>query len=239
MLAVLLGIGACGQQKSQPAGTAEKITLAAATGHPGSLVYIAEELGYFKNNGLEITINEYEAGKLAVDALLAGKADVATGSEFVFVSHSFDNPDLKTFGTIATAQTCKLISRKDHGIEKLGEITTVWPGQSGQDLYFLLITKEDWLKGHASTAQRLLKAFIQAEQFVSNYEQKAKDIIKNKFGYTSEYVDYYWAKLDYTVRLPQALLLAMEDQARWRIENKLTDRSQVPNYLDYIYTSMG
>ncbi len=299
VLAALLVIGACGQQKPQPEGAVEKITLAAATVDPGSLVYIAKERGYFKDNGLEITIKKYEAGKLAADALLAGKADVATSSGFVFVSDSFDNPDLKIFGTIATSQNCKLISHKDHGIEKpedlkgkrigitrkssgefylgrfltfyglsfsdveivdlkpteiaealikgdldaaltwephiyniqkkLGESATVWPGQSGQDNYFLLITKEDWLKGHASTARRLLKAFIQAEQFVSNYEQKAKDIIKNKFGYTSEYVDYYWAKLDYTVRFPQALLLTMLgaetvfDQNRG-IDRKINDR---------------
>ena len=34
--------------------------------------------------------------------------------------------------------------------------------------------------------------------------------------------------------LDQGLLLAMEDQARWMISNKLTDRTQVPNYLNYI-----
>lgn len=305
VLAALLGIGACGQQKSQPGGAAEKITLAVTTSDLGSLVYIAKELGYFKDNGLEITINEYEAGKLAAEALVAGKADVATASDFAFVSFSFDNPDLRTFGTITTARTIKMISRKDHGIEepqdlmakrigitrkssgefylgrfltfsglsisdveivdlkpteiaealvkgdldaaltwephiynmqkKLGESVTVWPGQSEQDLYFLLITTEDWLKDHASTARRLLKALIDAEQFVSNSEQKAKDIIKNKFGYTPEYVDYYWARRHYSVSFHQALLLAMEDQARWRIENKLTDSSQVPNYLDYLY----
>jgi NitT/TauT family transport system substrate-binding protein len=35
--------------------------------------------------------------------------------------------------------------------------------------------------------------------------------------------------------LPQALLLAMEDQARWMIENKLTSQTAIPNYFDYIY----
>ena len=26
-----------------------------------------------------------------------------------------------------------------------------------------------------------------------------------------------------------------QDEARWRIENKLTDQTMVPNYLDFIY----
>jgi NitT/TauT family transport system substrate-binding protein len=32
------------------------------------------------------------------------------------------------------------------------------------------------------------------------------------------------------------MLIAFEDQARWRIKNKLTEATEVPNYLDYIYT---
>ena len=40
----------------------------------------------------------------------------------------------------------------------------------------------------------------------------------------------------FVVSLPQALIIAMEDEARWRIENKLTDKTTVPNYLDFIYT---
>ncbi len=35
--------------------------------------------------------------------------------------------------------------------------------------------------------------------------------------------------------IEQAMLIAFEDQARWRIKNKLTEDTEVPNYLDYIY----
>jgi NitT/TauT family transport system substrate-binding protein len=28
----------------------------------------------------------------------------------------------------------------------------------------------------------------------------------------------------------------MEDEARWMIQNRLTDKTQVPNYLDYLAT---
>jgi NitT/TauT family transport system substrate-binding protein len=30
-------------------------------------------------------------------------------------------------------------------------------------------------------------------------------------------------------------LIAFEDQARWRIKNNLTDKKDVPNYLNFIY----
>ena len=59
--------------------------------------------------------------------------------------------------------------------------------------------------------------------------------IRDKFDYESSYIDYIWPKHDFRVVLPQALIVAMEDQARWRIDNKLTDATEVPNYLDYVY----
>ncbi len=305
ILISLLSINAGTKKKSQYKGPVDKITLASASNDVGFLVYIAEKHGYFMANGLDVTINDYEAGKLATDALVAGQADISTGADFVLVSHSFDNPDLRAIGTIATARDCKLIFRKDHGIEKpeelrskkigitkkssgefylgrlltfnnlsmddveildlkpgeiieavvkgdidaaltwepyiynikkrLGEKTVVLPGQSGQDLYFLLISREDWLKNHSYAVDRLLKAFIQAEEFVKNNEKEAKEFLKNRAEYESDYIDYVWKGLNFTVTLPQALLLAMDDQARWRIENGLTDRTEIPNYLDYIY----
>jgi hypothetical protein len=39
----------------------------------------------------------------------------------------------------------------------------------------------------------------------------------------------------YELALDQTMLLTMEDEARWMIENKLTPRTQVPDYLDYLY----
>ncbi len=305
ILVSLLLLSACTQEATEYKGPVDKITLAAMPGDVGFLVYVAKKHGYFVDNGLDVTINDYEAGKLATDALVAGEADISTGADFVFVSNSFDNPDLRIIGTIAAAQDSKLVSRKDHGIERpedlkgkkigitrksggefyLGRFLTfldlsfayveifdlkpseiieaitkgdidaaltwepyiynikkrlrenaiIWPGQSGQDLHFLLITKEDWLQSHSPAVKRLLRALIQAEQFIKNNEKEAMEFLKNRAKYESDYVDYVWGGLNFRVKLPQALFLAMEDQARWRIENKLTDKTEVPNYLKYIY----
>ena len=208
-------------------------------------------------------------------------------------------------GSIAAAQVCELIARKDHGIQKhgdlkgkkigitrksagefflgrfltfhgllmdeveivglkptelvhaiingqvdavltwdpnaynikvgLGKNAVSWPGQSRQDFYFILITKEDWIKNHPSATKRFLKALLKAEDFVKNNNNQAKEIIKNKFNYESDYNKHSFARHRFIVKIPQALLLTMEDQARWRIDNKLTDKTEIPNYLMYLY----
>jgi hypothetical protein len=62
------------------------------------LIYIADEKGFFKQRGISAAIGDYDTGVMAVDALFADKADVATAAEFVMVRRSFDHRDLRTFG---------------------------------------------------------------------------------------------------------------------------------------------
>ena len=71
-LCAMVGMGTAGCYEEEPQtykGPVERITLAAYAGDTGLLVFLAQDLGLFRNNGLEVTIKEYEAGKLAADAL--------------------------------------------------------------------------------------------------------------------------------------------------------------------------
>jgi NitT/TauT family transport system substrate-binding protein len=119
--------------------------------------------------------------------------------------------------------------------KELGENVVSWPGQSGQAFYFILITYEHWLRRRPSAAEKLLRALVQAEDSVRHNEAASKEFVREKFGYESDYIDYAWERHDFVVELPQALILALEDQARWRIQNKLTDETAIPNYLECMY----
>ncbi len=301
---IVVAIGGCaGVEK--PAGPVEKITLAAYAGDTGAPVYIAQEQGYFVDNRLDVIIKDYEAGKLAADALLAGEADISTSADNVLVSNSFEHDNLRVLGTVALANVVELVTRKDTGIKqpsdlkgrkigitrksagefflgtflifnglsaqdvevvdlipseivdavvngdidagftwepnifevksRLGANVISWPGQSGQDLYFILLTKEKFIEENHQVIERFLRAIIQAEEFMKENEVEAREFTKNKFDYESSYIDYIWQRHDFTVVLPQALIIAIEDQARWRIQQGLTDATEIPNYLDYIY----
>lgn len=298
-----ISVGGCQEQPEKYTGPVEKITLAAYAGDTGALVYVAEEKGFFEKNGLEVTIKDYESGKAAADALIAGEADISTSADFVFVSNSFDHADLRILGTVATEEVKELVARKDKGItttddligkkigvtkksggefalgrflifnglslrdielvdlkpqemvvaisnsdidaaftwdpnvynikEGLGDNAISWPG--GQDFYFVSLTKEDWIENNSAAAERFMKSLVEAEDYIQDNSEESKEFVKDRFGYGSDYMDYSWPKQEFTVILEQAMLIALEDQARWRIKNKLTEATEVPNYLDYIY----
>ena len=119
----------------------------------------------------------------------------------------------------------------------LQENAVSWPGQSGQDFYFILVSRNAWLSAHPSEAERFLQALVQAEAYMSQSAVEAQALIQQRFNYDQVYMQYIWAKHDFLVALPQEIIIAMEDEARWMIENNLTDQTTVPNYLDFIYTA--
>ncbi|MBA7710231.1 hypothetical protein ES703_119168 [subsurface metagenome] len=75
-----VSVGGCQEKPEKYTGPVEKITLAAYAGETGALVYVAEDQGFFEENGLEVTIKDYESGKAAADALIDGEADIATSA---------------------------------------------------------------------------------------------------------------------------------------------------------------
>lgn len=84
-----------------------------------ALVYIADEQRYFADNGLNVTIKEYEAGLYAVDDLLDDKNDIAVATEFVFVGKVFQQKKICTIASLSKYQSHYLIGLKDRGIENL------------------------------------------------------------------------------------------------------------------------
>ena len=118
---------------------------------------------------------------------------------------------------------------------RLGADAISWPGQSGQDFYFILLTKKEFIEENPQLIERFLRALIRAEEFAEENEAEAKKFFETKFNYESSYLAYSWQRHDFRVILPQGLIMAMDDQARWRIKNRLTEATEVPNYLDYVY----
>jgi NitT/TauT family transport system substrate-binding protein len=307
-LLVSLALWHCIDKPPNSTAKTETITVAAYAGDSGMLVYLAETLGYYKQNNLNVIIKDYESGKQATDAMLAGQADLSTATDFVFVSNGIDHADLRTIGTIAMARMCDLVVRKDRGIlapkdlkgktigitqksvgefmlgrfllfndlliedvqivdltpselirsitsgqidaaltwdpniytikHKLREKVVSWGAQGGQDFNFLLITLEKWIERYFTAGKRLLTALVQTEQFVQLHPAKVKAFIQKRFEYSDEYVSYTFSRHKFRVALPQSLILAMEDQAQWRIDNRLVSTIEAPNFLTYIHTDM-
>jgi NitT/TauT family transport system substrate-binding protein len=107
--------------------------------------------------------------------------------------------------------------------------------QSSQYAYWNLVSTRAWTNQHPDTIERLIRALIQAEDFVTSYPDKARDIVGKWMKFDDAYLQVLWPRYQLSLSLDQSLLLAMEDEARWLIKNDLTTETTMPHFLDYLY----
>jgi ABC-type nitrate/sulfonate/bicarbonate transport system substrate-binding protein len=117
---------------------------------------------------------------------------------------------------------------------QLGPNAVVWPVQSNQSLYTLLIAREGWIAQHPEAIRRFLKGLAQAEDYLLSNPDQAKGIVQRQLNLDAGYMETVWRQNQFSLFLDQSLILAMEDEARWMINNRLTTQTQVPNFMDYI-----
>jgi ABC-type nitrate/sulfonate/bicarbonate transport system substrate-binding protein len=121
--------------------------------------------------------------------------------------------------------------------KKLGQNAVVWSAQGERETFALVYTTESFIKKHPETVTRYLRSLLQAEQFFNENPKRAQDFMIDSLHYDPEYILHIWPNFKFAHRLDQELLLTMEDQARFVINNNLTDTTSLPNYLDFIYFS--
>jgi NitT/TauT family transport system substrate-binding protein len=97
-------------------GKVEHIRLGAYEGDVGALEWIAQDMGFYQQAGLEVDLKGFASGKDAAEALDAGQVDIATASEYVVATKSFSQPDLRMLGSISYYRNKGIVARRDHGI---------------------------------------------------------------------------------------------------------------------------
>lgn len=120
--------------------------------------------------------------------------------------------------------------------ERRANGTVSWSVQSSQAVYSVLICRNDWLKEHPDLVRRFLNALAQAEGYIVQHPGEAKAILMKRYHYGDAYVEGIWPEHQFSLTLDQALITALEDEARWMIGNHLVSEKTIPDFLEYIYS---
>jgi len=289
-----------------PGQPALPLTVGMEPSQVNTLIYIADEQGYFAANGLNVTIRDYPSGAAATEGLLLGESEIATATEFVLVGKALDRVPLRTFGSIDEFEQIYLVGRKDSGImevpdlkgktigisrktaaefylgrflelhgmniremnledvrplqivdalangdvdavvtwqphvstiqERMGDGVVAWPVQSGQPAFCIAICSGDWADGHPDEITRFIRALSEAQGYLVRNPEGSKAILSHHVNYSNDYVQQVWPEHHFFLSLDQALVSAMEDEARWEIRNNLTGAKTLPDFRENIYT---
>lgn len=90
-----------------------KVSIATFKGLFSGPIFIAHVKGYFKKEGLDVTIEPYMSGKAALNAILDGKTDLATVAETPIVHACLNEENVYVLATFVTShKNLALIARK-------------------------------------------------------------------------------------------------------------------------------
>lgn len=122
-----------------------------------------------------------------------------------------------------------------HRIEKEVNGVVVWPGQSSQAAFGVLVCGSGWLTQHPDTIKRFLKSLREAEDYLVLHPEKGKAVVQKRLNYDDSYVALIWPQHRFSLSLDQTLIVAMKDEAQWMINSKLTSEKTIPDFVNYIY----
>ncbi|NRR28629.1 ABC transporter substrate-binding protein [Oxalobacteraceae bacterium] len=108
----------------------------------------------------------------------------------------------------------------------------------GQDIYESLYNvagTQAYVLQHPALMRRVLRALDAGAHFCAEEPVAAQTMMAASANGDIAKLRAAWSSYRFGVVLDQGLLLALEDEARWAIRNRLSDRSDMPNYLDFIY----
>jgi len=301
-----ISVGGC-QQKPEEPEEIQELTLGVEFSLLPAAVWVAENRGYFQEEGLDVTIEEFDSGRLSFLAMLEGEGvDISTVAPTPIMFSSFDRQDFSIFATFVYAyEDIKVIAHRSAGVtsgadlrgKRIGtpagttgqffaeafliqngllpsevEIIDIQPSElpdalkNGQvdaiviwephahnaqnllgqdavrlpspDVYqctFNFMVMNDFAQAHPEALGNFLRAIYRATDFIGGHREESQAIVAERLNMDRELMTALWDDFTFEISLDQSLLVTLEDEARWAIRNELTDETEVPNYLDYIY----
>ena len=116
----------------------------------------------------------------------------------------------------------------------LGDQAMVMSAPGAYEQMELLVATTTLLQERPVVAKRMLKALLQAEAFIHEQLDKAAEIVAKRLQVDATKIKTVLPQYTLRVSMEQSLLLLLEDQARWAIENDLL-KGRVPDYLKLIH----
>ncbi len=123
LFVAILAVSGCQSREERASQTAPlKLSLAIQAVPHSGLIAIADDRGFFKESGLEVSIKTYPSGLSALEAVCRGEAQMATVADVAFVGKVSEEPSLRIVASIGLSTGNKIVARKDRNILKPSDL---------------------------------------------------------------------------------------------------------------------
>jgi ABC-type nitrate/sulfonate/bicarbonate transport system substrate-binding protein len=157
-----------------------------------ALFWIAQEHGFFTQNGLNLTLHKYDTGAGALSGVINGEADIAVGTtEFPLAIQALNHQSIQTFTSISQSNFVYLVGRADRGIAETSDLKGKTIGTTFGTIahYFLgrFLTLNDIKMGEITlvdlkTPQEWVDAVVNGSVDAVATAQPSVELAKNGLG---------------------------------------------------------
>ena len=108
-----------------------------------------------------------------------------------------------------------------------------------QEIYretFNVVASQGMVERNPEVVHGILHALVKAEDFVKANPTVAQAIMAATTKTDEELVREVWNAFNYRTRLDQTLVITLEDETRWAMNQKLTGRAAMPDYRKYLHS---
>lgn len=167
--ALAAALAGCDRTEAPPAGTpgARQAVVIAVTPYAGAApAFVAHARGYFEREGLAVTVQQHGSGKEALDAVLEGRADVATVAELPVALAVVKGHPVTILATLSTQSDHAIVGRTDRGIWSAdalrGKRIGVSAGTSGDFVLDVLLVRERLSRADVQVVDRKPRELVDA-----------------------------------------------------------------------------
>jgi NitT/TauT family transport system substrate-binding protein len=158
MSAAAVGVGCGGDDDDDDGGGDGGVTeLTATIPFPSGIVfyplYVAEENGYFEEEGLSVSVQPVDGSGPALQQVLTGRADMALATPSDTMAATIEGADLTSVYTLYQSNVFSVVAEPGEGVDTLddleGETIGVGSKEGGETdfLKALLVAEQDWREG--------------------------------------------------------------------------------------------
>lgn len=141
----------------------------------GALFWIALDLGYFKDAGLNVQHKKYPTGRDASNALVGGEADIAMATDFILAKKILAGEDVRIVSSILNAEAIALVASRKKGVVSVADV-------KGKRIGLSVGTNSDFFFANFLDANGLDKNAVEIvdlspSDLVSEFENKNLDAV--------------------------------------------------------------
>jgi ABC-type nitrate/sulfonate/bicarbonate transport system substrate-binding protein len=120
-------------------------------------------------------------------------------------------------------------------INELGDQVKTFNDRGAYTGFALVAVRAGFPDENPKVVENFLRALIDAKEYVGGSLLESQKILAEEVEIPFKILTDVWDEYSIKVSLSQSLIVTLENEAIWAIKNNLTDATEVPNYLDYIY----